>query len=55
MDGSLAVEVRLANTAFSGEALYAGADMGKVEAVLASGQETAQTNTIGSPATPPVR
>jgi monoamine oxidase len=28
---------------FSGEALYAGRDMGTVEAALASGQETAQT------------
>jgi monoamine oxidase len=28
---------------FSGEALYAGSDMGTVEAALASGQETAQT------------
>ena len=28
---------------FSGEALYAGPDMGTVEAALASGQETAQT------------
>jgi monoamine oxidase len=27
---------------FSGEALYAGPDMGTVEAALASGQETAQ-------------
>jgi hypothetical protein len=38
---------------FSGEALYAGPDMGTVEAALASGQETAQTIMIGSPATPP--
>ncbi len=38
---------------FSGEALYAGPDMGTVEAALASGQETAQTILIGSPATPP--
>jgi monoamine oxidase len=37
---------------FSGEALYAGPDMGTVEAALASGQETAQTILIGSPATP---
>jgi monoamine oxidase len=28
---------------FSGEALYAGPDMGTVEAALASGRETAQT------------
>ena len=38
---------------FSGEALYAGPDMGTVEAALASGQETAQTILMGSPATPP--
>ena len=38
---------------FSGEALYAGPDMGTVEAALASGQETAQTILTGSPATPP--
>jgi monoamine oxidase len=38
---------------FSGEALYAGPDMGTVEAALASGQETAQTILKGSPATPP--
>jgi hypothetical protein len=38
---------------FSGEALYAGPDMGTVEAELASGQETAQTILIASPATPP--
>ena len=38
---------------FSGEALYAGPEMGTVEAALASGQETAQTIMIGSPATPP--
>lgn len=38
---------------FSGEALYAGPDMGTVEAALASGQETAQTVLKGSPATPP--
>ena len=38
---------------FSGEALYAGPDMGTVEAVLASRQETAQTILTGSPATPP--
>jgi len=38
---------------FSGEALYAGPVMGTVEAALASGQETAQTIMIGSPATPP--
>jgi monoamine oxidase len=37
---------------FSGEALYAGPDMGTVEAALASGQETAQTILTGSPATP---
>ena len=35
---------------FSGEALYAGPDMGTVEAALASGQETAQTILTGSPA-----
>jgi monoamine oxidase len=34
---------------FSGEALYAGPDMGTVEAALASGQETAQTILTGSP------
>jgi len=28
---------------FSGEALYAGSDMGTVEAALASGRATAQT------------
>jgi monoamine oxidase len=33
---------------FSGEALYAGPDMGTVEAALASGQETAQTILAGS-------
>ena len=38
---------------FSGEALYAGPDMGTVEAALASGQETAQRLLTGSPATPP--
>jgi monoamine oxidase len=32
---------------FSGEALYAGPEMGTVEAALASGQETAQTILIG--------
>jgi monoamine oxidase len=32
---------------FSGEALYAGPDMGTVEAALASGQETAQTILMG--------
>jgi monoamine oxidase len=32
---------------FSGEALYAGAEMGTVEAALASGQETAQTILTG--------
>ena len=32
---------------FSGEALYAGSEMGTVEAALASGQETAQTILIG--------
>ena len=32
---------------FSGEALYAGPDMGTVEAALASGRETAQTILIG--------
>jgi monoamine oxidase len=37
---------------FSGEALYAGPDMGTVEAALASGQETAQTILTGSPPTP---
>src|SRR5712671_1538339 len=37
---------------FSGEALYAGPDMGTVEAALASGQETAQTILTRSPATP---
>jgi monoamine oxidase len=34
---------------FSGEALYAGTDMGTVEAALASGLETAQTILTGSP------
>jgi monoamine oxidase len=34
---------------FSGEALYAGPDMGTVEAALASGQETARTILMGSP------
>jgi monoamine oxidase len=38
---------------FSGEALYAGPDMGTVEAALASGQETARTILSGSPAPPP--
>jgi monoamine oxidase len=38
---------------FSGEALYAGPDMGTVEAALASGQETARTILMGSPPTPP--
>ena len=38
---------------FSGEALYAGPELGTVEAALASGQKTAQTIMIGSPATPP--
>ena len=38
---------------FSGEALYAGPELGTVEAALAAGQETAQTIMIGSPATPP--
>jgi monoamine oxidase len=33
---------------FSGEALYAGPDMGTVEAALASGRETAQTILAGS-------
>jgi monoamine oxidase len=37
----------------SGEALYAGPDMGTVEAALASGQETARTILNGSPAVPP--
>jgi monoamine oxidase len=37
---------------FSGEALYAGPEMGTVEAALASGQETAQTILMGSSATP---
>ena len=37
---------------FSGEALYAGPDMGTVEAALASGRETAQTILNGSPAAP---
>lgn len=36
---------------FCGEALYAGPDMGTVEAALASGVETAQTILRGSPAT----
>lgn len=37
---------------FSGEALYAGPDMGTVEAALASGQATAQTILSGSQAIP---
>jgi monoamine oxidase len=37
----------------SGEALYAGPDMGTVEAALASGQDTARTILMGSPPTPP--
>jgi len=37
---------------FSGEGLYAGPDMGTVEAALASGRETAQTILNGSPAAP---
>src|SRR6202035_3822496 len=37
---------------FSGEALYAGPDMGTVEAALASGRETAQTILTRSPPTP---
>ena len=37
---------------FSGEALYAGPDMGTVEAALASGRETAQTILTGPPTTP---
>jgi len=36
----------------SGEALYAGPDMGTVEAALASGQQTAQTILMRSPTTP---
>ncbi len=36
---------------FSGEALYAGPEMGTVEAALASGQETVQTILTGVPAT----
>jgi monoamine oxidase len=38
---------------FSGEALYAGPELGTVEAALASGQETAQMIMTGSAATPP--
>jgi monoamine oxidase len=38
---------------FSGEALYAGPDMGTVEAALASGQETVRSIFAGSPATSP--
>src|SRR5215469_10816969 len=38
---------------FSGEALYAGPDMGTVEAALASGRETARTILMRSPPTPP--
>ena len=37
---------------FSGEALYAGPDMGTVEAALVSGRETAQTIRTQPPATP---
>jgi monoamine oxidase len=36
---------------FAGEALYAGPDMGTVEAALANGQDTAQTILSGSAAT----
>jgi hypothetical protein len=36
---------------FSGEALYAGPDMGTVEAALARGQETARSILTGPPAT----
>ena len=38
---------------FSGEALYAGPEMGTVEAALVSGQETVQTILTGSPASAP--
>jgi len=38
---------------FSGEALYAGPDMGTVEAALASGRETARTILATSPAMQP--
>ena len=38
---------------FSGEALYAGPDMGTVEAALASGQETSQALLMWPRATPP--
>jgi len=38
---------------FSGEALYAGPDMGTVEAALASGRDTTQTLLNGSPAASP--
>jgi monoamine oxidase len=38
---------------FAGEALYAGPDMGTVEAALAGGLDTAQTILTGSPTTPP--
>jgi len=38
---------------FSGEALYAGPDMGTVEAALASGQETSQALLVRPRATPP--
>lgn len=38
---------------FSGEALYAGPDMGTVEAALASGQQTARAILTGSAATSP--
>jgi monoamine oxidase len=38
---------------FAGEALYAGPDMGTVEAALVSGQEAAQSIITGSPSTPP--
>ena len=37
---------------FSGEALYAGPDMGTVEAALTSGRETAQTILVGATPTP---
>jgi monoamine oxidase len=38
---------------FAGEALYAGPDMGTVEAALANGRDTAQTILSGSAATAP--
>jgi monoamine oxidase len=46
---SVLSELKVDAIFFSGEALYAGPDMGTVEAALASGLETAQTILTGSP------